>query len=95
MKFKNTGRWLLAIISLLVLWYIFIGNQSILQLYRENYKVKSQQRALIQLHEKVDSLNNLIEVLQHDTLYMEKIAREKLGMAGKNEIVYKFIKEKK
>ena len=95
MKFKNTGRWFLIIIAFLVIWYLFIGNQSILQLYRVHLKVKTQQKELIQLHEKVDSLSHQVESLLHDTLYMEKIAREKLGMAKKNETVYKFIQDKK
>jgi cell division protein FtsB len=35
-----------------------------------------------------------IKKLKTDTAYIEKIAREKLGMAGKTEKVYKFIEEK-
>jgi cell division protein FtsB len=94
MKIKNVGRWVLAVVALLIIWFLFIGNQSLFQLYRGHLNIKSQQQALIQLHGKVDSLNRQIDLLQHDTLYVEKIAREELGMAGKNETVYKFIKEK-
>ena len=94
MKIKNIGRWVLAVVALLIIWFLFIGNQSLFQLYRGHLNIKNQQQTLIQLHGKVDSLNRQIDLLQHDTSYMEKIAREELGMAGKNETVYKFIKEK-
>ncbi len=34
-------------------------------------------------------------MLQYDDRYIEKIAREKLGMAGPGEEVYKFVPENK
>lgn len=43
-----------------------------------------------ELNASIDSLKNTIEMLRNDTAYIERIAREKLGMAGKDEKVYKF-----
>jgi len=43
----------------------------------------------------MDSLSVQNQRLKSDTAYMEKIAREKLGMARKDEKVYKFIEEPK
>jgi cell division protein FtsB len=40
-----------------------------------------------------DSLKKMEKLLKNDTAYIEKTAREKLGMAKKNEKVYKFVDE--
>ena len=48
-----------------------------------------------ELNDTVDSLKETIEKLKNDTAYIERIAREKLGMAKKGEKVYKFVEEEK
>ena len=53
------------------------------------------EREIKELNETVDSLKKTIEKLKTDTAYIERIAREKLGMAKKGEKVYKFVEEEK
>ena len=94
MKIKKIGRWLVVIIIALVFGFLFIGNDSIINLYASRSDIKRKEREIKNLHREIDSLSREIKSLKSDTAYIEKLAREKLGMAGKNEKVYKFIEEK-
>ncbi|MCX7726594.1 MAG: septum formation initiator family protein [Chitinispirillaceae bacterium] len=42
-----------------------------------------------------DSLKKVVDKLQKDTSYIERIAREKYGMSRSNERIYKFVEEKR
>jgi cell division protein FtsL len=86
----------LVLISV-VLFFLAIslfGNQGFIAVY----KAYKQDRALTQQisdsKKTIDSLKDEIERLKNDTAYIERIAREKLGMARRNEKIYKFIEEK-
>ncbi|MBD3321661.1 MAG: hypothetical protein GF350_11255, partial [Chitinivibrionales bacterium] len=59
--------------------------------HTELKKLKTEIR---EMHKSIDSLSVQIEKLKSDTAYLEKLAREKLGMARDNERIYKFIEEK-
>ena len=89
----------LVIGSILVLFItiaviILSGDQGIFTMYKTGRRMKAMRRELELSREVIDSLNTEIKRLRSDTGYMEKIAREKLGMAKKNEKMYKFIEEK-
>jgi cell division protein FtsB len=58
------------------------------ELRRKNEEIAVKNR-------QIDSLRKEIELLTNDTAYIERIAREKLGMARPGEKVYKFIKKGK
>lgn len=94
MKIKKIGRWIVVAIVLLLLSFLFSGNNSIISLYFSHLDIKKKQQEIQKKHREIDSLSLEIKKLKTDTLYMEKIAREKLGMARKNEKVYKFIEGK-
>jgi cell division protein FtsL len=94
MKIKKIGRWIMVLIALGILSFVFIGNDSIINLYASHIGIKKKEREITTLHKEIDSLTLEIKKLKTDTAYIEKIAREKLGMAGKTEKVYKFIEEK-
>ncbi|MBN1130612.1 MAG: septum formation initiator family protein [Chitinispirillaceae bacterium] len=53
------------------------------QLIRKNEEIEVKRRL-------IDSLQREIERLTNDTTYIERIAREKLGMARKDEHLFKF-----
>jgi cell division protein FtsB len=73
------------------LFFLF-GRQGIYYQHRELVR----RNAEIVLHRRtIDSLNDVINKLTNDTAYIERIARENLGMARKNEKVYKFIEKRK
>ena len=94
MKIKKIGRWVVVAVVALVLSFLFTGNNSIINLYSSHLDIKKKEREIQKKHGEIDSLATEIKKLKMDTLYMERIAREKLGMAGKNEKVYKFIEGK-
>ena len=91
MKIKKIGRWIVVAVIMLLLSYLFSGNNSIIKLYSSHLDIKKKQQEIRNKHREIDSLTLETKKLKTDTLYMERIAREKLGMAGKNEKVYKFI----
>lgn len=82
---------LLAAIAVGTLFFLF-GRQGTYyqhrELVRRNAELTAHRRT-------VDSLNDIIGKLTNDTAYIERIARERLGMARKNEKVYKFIRKRK
>jgi cell division protein FtsL len=94
MKIKKVGRWLILVVIAIVFGFLFIGNDSIVNVSKLRSDVKRKEREIQKGHREIDSLTLEQKRLKTDTGYIEKIAREKLGMAGKNEKVYKFIEEK-
>lgn len=94
MKIKKIGRWIVVAVAVLLLSFLFSGNNSIINLYSSHLDIKKKQQEIKKKHREIDSLTMETKKLKTDTLYMERIAREKLGMARKNEKVYKFIEGK-
>ena len=92
MKKKKIGRWIVLGGLILFLAYIAASNVNLYYVYRKTQRLNEQ---IAQLNRTIDSLAQEIEKLKSDTTYIEKIARERLGMAGEDEKVYKFIEENK
>ena len=67
--------------------------------YRRVQEAKHRNEELIQKVEKLKKensvLNKKLELLQTDMVYIEKRAREKLGIARKGAILYEFVPAKK
>jgi len=91
---KKIGKWIAVIIVALLAGFLFLGKNSVLSLRSSYLATKKQERELKGSHAEIDSLSREAKRLESDTSHIEKIAREKLGMAGKNEKVYKFIEGK-
>jgi cell division protein FtsL len=94
LKFKKIGQLVAIIAVFLALGFLFIGNDSIIRLYSSHLKVKRTENQIKKAQAEIDSLILESKKLKNDTTYIEKIAREKLGMAGKKEKVFKFIEGK-
>ncbi len=92
---KKIGRWIALAVAVVLLVSLFVGKASTVRIYRSFLDVKKKERTLARQHKEIDSLSVENSRLKSDTAYMEKIAREKLGMARKDEKVYKFIEEPK
>jgi cell division protein FtsL len=71
--------------------FFFFGKQGIYYLYREE---KAKSAEIRQSRRTIDSLRQEIASLTNDTAYIERIAREKLGMARPDEKIYKFIEKR-
>jgi cell division protein FtsB len=90
---KRIGKLVAVSIILVILIAALFGKQGFISLYKNHTKYRQQSEELIKSHQIIDSLNVEISHLKNDTSYIERIAREKLGMARKNEKVYKFVQE--
>jgi cell division protein FtsL len=73
-------------------YFFFFGKEGVYYLYRQQREraaeISSDRRI-------IDSLQREIKRLTNDTAYIERIAREKLGMARQNEKVFKFVEKRK
>ena len=94
MKKKRLVIGSILILFIVIAIIILSGDQGIFTMYKTYRRMQGMQQELRQSQETIDSLNAEIIRLQNDTDFIEKIAREKLGMAKKNEKMYKFIEEK-
>lgn len=92
---KKTGRWIIGIVLLVLLFFTLTGSDGLINLYRTHLEVRQMNRKIEILKSAIDSLKIDIEKLKSDTAYIERVAREKLGMAKKGEKVYKFLEEDK
>lgn len=81
------GIGFLVVFSFLLL--IFFGDNTLLELNR----LKKDRNLLIKMNQELvrqnDLMYNEIERLKHDPKYIENVARQELGMIGKNEIIFK------
>ena len=89
------GRWGVVVLIAALLYSLFSGKANVVRMYRSLSDIRKKEAAVLARHEEIDSLKAQNAKLKNDTAYMEKIAREKLGMARKDEKVYKFIEETK
>jgi cell division protein FtsB len=94
MKNKKIGKWIAVSIGAIIVAFLFFGLDSIITLYSSHQDAIRKEKEIVRMHAEIDSLTMESKRLKNDTAYIEKIAREKLGMAGKKEKVYKFIEGK-
>ncbi|HON11316.1 MAG: septum formation initiator family protein [Fibrobacter sp.] len=92
MKIKRISKWIFLVLLLFLVFSLF-GDQGFIALYKHHQQNRKLSSQIKQSHRVIDSLKTEIERLKNDTVYIEKIAREKLGMARRDEKIYKFIKE--
>ncbi len=90
---KKLGRWILFLLLLVVLYFSLTGEVGLINLYRSHRETRRMKAEIDALNTTIDSLESTITKLKNDTAFIERIAREKLGMAKKGEKVYKFIEE--
>jgi cell division protein FtsB len=84
---------LLTVAFLSFVLFSFFGDQgwfALLKGHRQLTELESEVKRSVQV---IDSLKKEIDRLKNDTSYLEKIAREKLGMARRDEKIYKFVEE--
>ena len=79
---------------LALLYFVLGGPGGVVRSYRLYAEVKRLKREVTQTQSTIDSLRLEIKRLRSDTTYMERAARQKLGMARKDETIYKFVEEK-
>jgi cell division protein FtsL len=90
----QTIIWVVISVVLFFLVMSLFGNQGLIAVYNAYNEDRSLTEQIKESKRTIDSLKDEIERLKSDTSYIERIAREKLGMARRNEKIYKFIEEK-
>ena len=91
---RKIGRWVILAALLGVVAFLFAGHDGVVTLYRTHRELTRARSEISRLHAATDSLKMEIAKLQTDTAYIEKIARERLGMARKDETMYRFVDRK-
>ena len=89
------GRLILlaALAALLAFAAVFLfGRQGV---YYQHRELTRRAAEIAAGRHAIDSLTEVIRRLEHDTACIERVAREKLGMARPDETVYQFVEKKK
>ena len=95
MKLKRFHLRYLAIIFIVIIGFSLLGENGFISLYKTHKQINFLENEIKNSNNVIDSLKNEIERLKNDTSFIEKIAREKYGMARKNEKIIKFVEETK
>jgi cell division protein FtsB len=69
------------------------GERGIVHIWRLTEDKRKLDEANFLLQQENEALRTKIHRLRHDDLYLEKVAREELGLARPGEIVYRFARE--
>jgi cell division protein FtsB len=70
----------------------FGGSYGLIQLWRLQQRQVALDREVMRLQVQQDSLRREIHLLQTDSTYIEKIARERYQMGKPGEKIYKIVK---
>ncbi len=90
---KKSRPWLsLTLVALLLAFALvtIFGERGLLLLWRLSGENKRLGEKNFRLHRENEILREKINRLRHDNRYLEKIAREDLGLVWPGEIVYQF-----
>lgn len=84
------GRYLLGFILLMMILIVF-GDRGFVDYYSQRGRLRSLQDANARITKENAALKEEILLLTTDERYIERVAREELGMVKKGEIVYRFV----
>jgi cell division protein FtsB len=68
------------------------GEHGMLAMWRKQHDVAVLVREIEALEQENARLHQEIQRLEHDTGYLEKIAREEIGLVRPGELVFEFVK---
>ena len=85
----RSSRWrlLLLVVVLGLVAYMAIGDGLIFAVWEQEQKLEALQVQVRRLEAENDSLQGVLEQLDNDMSYIEKVAREELGLIKPGEIV--------
>jgi len=90
-KKKTIRKFLFLLITVFVVYSFFSGPYGFLRLFSLMKEKKELKLEAKKLEARITDMEERKEKLKNDKFYLEKEAREKLGMAKKGERVYKFV----
>ncbi len=88
MKSKTFKKILAALFFLILLYFFFGGDYNIYNLWKYRQKEKDLRSEIQTIDKEREQLTTEIEMLQNDSSYIEKIAREEFKMGKPNEKIY-------
>ena len=88
-KRRYTYLIVLVFMILLIAYYTIFGERGILKTRKLGRNLENIRASTQRLKEENEGLKREIRLLQEDDDYVEKIAREELGLAREDEIIYK------
>jgi cell division protein FtsB len=85
-------RLLVAFGVVLLLGYIFIGGKDgFYQIWRVNVEIDALREEVARLEQEKARLEKVNELLKSDSAAIERLARERYGMARPGEVVYRLV----
>lgn len=88
---RHYGR-LLLVLGFLLICYVYLGGDyGLLKIWSQRQQIEELRQQIHRLHAEQQDLKQECLQLETDSLYIEKKAREELGMVKKGERVYQFV----
>jgi cell division protein FtsB len=87
------GRRFIMIILLVMGFLILFGKKGLVDNYKMRQKVADLSTANQQMQQENSRLKQEILLLRKDTKYIERLARDELGMVKKGDIIYRISEE--
>jgi cell division protein FtsB len=84
-------RWALLALALFVFYHILAGRNGLFKLAELRHEQRMAQSRIDSLAVRKEELEAEKQRLLTDSAYMEKLARQELGMAKPKEKVYRFV----
>lgn len=88
MKSKTFKKILGSVFLLIILYFLFGGDYNIYNLWKYRQKEKNLRSEIQRSEKEKEQLTNEIEMLESDSIYIEKIAREVFKMGKPDEKIY-------
>ncbi|NUM73529.1 septum formation initiator family protein [candidate division KSB1 bacterium] len=94
-KLWRKASWLICGILLYLAYTYFGGSSGLIKFWRLHQTRSTLEREITALQVRQDSLRQVIKLLEHDTTYIEKVARERYQMGKPGETIYSIVKQPK
>ncbi len=91
---QNSLRWIIGALLLVFVIHQFSGARGFYALYNLQRSTISMQESIEHKNEIIDSLKLVEKRLETDPIYIERVARELLGVSRPGETVIKFVDRK-
>ena len=85
--FKVLGFLFLGVILFLIIFFLFLPNYTKIKELREEYNILS--KSIEETKKEIETLKIQIGSWDKDPFYLEKVARENLGLLKENEVAVK------
>ena len=82
--------WVLLLVIAGILGYTIFGETGLIHLVKLRRELKVMRQENVRLRQENERLRAQARALRSDLKYIEKVAREELGMVKKDEQVYQF-----